>query len=150
MATPHFGSNIAALGWRLRSVPGLGAVPAPSLAHLSPGPHLDELNATLQVGRLGAAGHRGRRGWSVDSRAGTNEGMSEITFRGVCAAPTLTELTPSRPSRSSSHYVDPGRCCPPSTQAAHTSRSPLLHWFLPIQAMYVERGVLLPPKHPST
>lgn len=49
MATPHFGSNIAALGWSLRGVPGLGAVPAPSLARLQPGPHLDQLNATLEV-----------------------------------------------------------------------------------------------------
>lgn len=44
-ATPHFGSGMAALGWKLRHVPG--ASPAPSIHHLSPGPHLAALNATL-------------------------------------------------------------------------------------------------------
>ncbi|KAG1658369.1 hypothetical protein FOA52_005750 [Chlamydomonas sp. UWO 241] len=45
-ATPHFGSNLAAMGWKLRALPG--ARPAPSLARLTPGPHLIELNAALQ------------------------------------------------------------------------------------------------------
>ena len=36
-ATPHFGSNIAAMGWKLRHVPG--AAPAPFLARLTPGRH---------------------------------------------------------------------------------------------------------------
>jgi hypothetical protein len=44
-ATPHFGSGMAALGWKLRHLPG--ASPAPSIHHLSPGPHLSALNATL-------------------------------------------------------------------------------------------------------
>lgn len=44
-ATPHFGSGMAALGWKLRHLPG--ASPAPSIHHLSPGPHLAALNATL-------------------------------------------------------------------------------------------------------
>lgn len=34
-ATPHFGNGIAALGWKLRYLPG--ALPAPSLARLTPG-----------------------------------------------------------------------------------------------------------------
>lgn len=34
-ATPHFGSDVAAMGWRLRHVPY--ASPAPSLARLTPG-----------------------------------------------------------------------------------------------------------------
>uniref|UniRef100_A0A7R9V257 GPI inositol-deacylase n=1 Tax=Chlamydomonas euryale TaxID=1486919 RepID=A0A7R9V257_9CHLO len=46
-ATPHFGSNLAAMGWRLRSIPGAPR-PAPSLARLTPGPHLLELNAVLE------------------------------------------------------------------------------------------------------
>eukprot|EP00983_Pelagomonas_calceolata_P111791 1159818-Pelagomonas_calceolata.AAC.3 len=37
-ATPHFGSDVAAMGWRLRHVPY--ASPAPSLARLTPGAHL--------------------------------------------------------------------------------------------------------------
>lgn len=44
-ATPHFGSGMAALGWKLRHLPG--ASPAPSIHHLSPGPHLAALNARL-------------------------------------------------------------------------------------------------------
>lgn len=44
-ATPHFGSGMAALGWKLRHLPG--ASPAPSIHHLSPGPHLATLNASL-------------------------------------------------------------------------------------------------------
>ena len=44
-ATPHFGSGIAALGWKLRHLPG--ASPAPSIHHLSPGPHLAALNTRL-------------------------------------------------------------------------------------------------------
>jgi hypothetical protein len=44
-ATPHFGSGMAALGWKLRHLPG--ASPAPSIHHLSPGPHLSALNARL-------------------------------------------------------------------------------------------------------
>eukprot|EP00775_Hariotina_reticulata_P003427 gene3427-3699_t len=44
-STPHFGSSIAALGWKLRHLPG--ASPAPSIHHLSPGPHLAALNARL-------------------------------------------------------------------------------------------------------
>jgi hypothetical protein len=53
-ATPHFGSGMAALGWKLRHLPG--ASPAPSIHHLSPGPHLAALNARLaelhQAGRV--------------------------------------------------------------------------------------------------
>lgn len=46
-STPHFGSSIAALGWKLRHLPG--ASPAPSIHHLSPGPHLAALNARLSL-----------------------------------------------------------------------------------------------------
>ncbi|WIA08091.1 hypothetical protein OEZ85_007554 [Tetradesmus obliquus] len=46
-STPHFGSSMAALGWKLRHLPG--ASPAPSIHHLSPGPHLAALNARLAV-----------------------------------------------------------------------------------------------------
>jgi hypothetical protein len=46
-ATPHFGSNLAAMGWKLRALPG--ARPAPSLARLAPGPHLYELNELFKV-----------------------------------------------------------------------------------------------------
>lgn len=46
-STPHFGSSMAALGWKLRHLPG--ASPAPSIHHLSPGPHLAALNACLAV-----------------------------------------------------------------------------------------------------
>jgi protein SERAC1 len=54
-STPHFGSGMAALGWKLRHVPG--ASPAPSIAHLSPGPHLSALNARLAALHAdGAAG----------------------------------------------------------------------------------------------
>lgn len=52
-ATPHFGSGIAALGWKLRHLPG--ASPAPSIHHLSPGPHLAALNARLAA--LHQSGH---------------------------------------------------------------------------------------------
>jgi len=45
-ATPHFGSDVAAMGWRLRHVPY--ASPAPSLARLTPGPHLTALNQALE------------------------------------------------------------------------------------------------------
>lgn len=44
--TPHFGSPLAAMGWRLRHLPG--AAPAPVLAKLQPGPHLVELNEQLR------------------------------------------------------------------------------------------------------
>ncbi|KXZ55505.1 hypothetical protein GPECTOR_2g1054 [Gonium pectorale] len=44
--TPHFGNNMAAMGWKLRHVPG--ALPAPSLARLTPGPHLLSLNQRLK------------------------------------------------------------------------------------------------------
>ncbi|GLI68116.1 hypothetical protein VaNZ11_012443 [Volvox africanus] len=44
--TPHFGNGLAAMGWRLRHVPG--ALPAPSLARLTPGPHLLSLNDRLR------------------------------------------------------------------------------------------------------
>eukprot|EP00878_Enallax_costatus_P030819 GHUV01033613.1.p1 GENE.GHUV01033613.1~~GHUV01033613.1.p1 ORF type:complete len:255 (+),score=41.16 GHUV01033613.1:296-1060(+) len=46
-STPHFGSSMAALGWKLRHLPG--ASPAPSIHHLSPGPHLAALNARLAL-----------------------------------------------------------------------------------------------------
>lgn len=46
-STPHFGSSMAALGWKLRHLPG--ASPAPSIHHLSPGPHLAALNAHLAL-----------------------------------------------------------------------------------------------------
>lgn len=35
------------MGWKLRHVPG--AAPAPSLARLTPGPHLAELNDALRA-----------------------------------------------------------------------------------------------------
>jgi hypothetical protein len=54
--TPHFGSSMAAMGWRLRHVPGNLAAPAPVLAKLQPGPHLVELNEQLR--RLHEAGER--------------------------------------------------------------------------------------------
>ncbi|GLC40763.1 hypothetical protein PLESTB_000025100 [Pleodorina starrii] len=44
--TPHFGNALAAMGWKLRYVPG--ALPAPSLARLTPGPHLLSLNDRLR------------------------------------------------------------------------------------------------------
>ncbi|GIL79686.1 hypothetical protein Vretifemale_8977 [Volvox reticuliferus] len=44
--TPHFGNAMAAMGWKLRHVPG--ALPAPSLARLTPGPHLLSLNDRLR------------------------------------------------------------------------------------------------------
>ncbi len=44
-ATPHFGNGIAALGWKLRYLPG--ALPAPSLARLTPG----ELLHRTRLGR---------------------------------------------------------------------------------------------------
>jgi hypothetical protein len=47
-ATPHFGSRLADLGWRLRRLPGAGAIPAPAVEHLAPGPHLVELNERLR------------------------------------------------------------------------------------------------------
>jgi hypothetical protein len=53
-ATPHFGSNLAAMGWQLRKIPG--ARPAPSLARLTPGPHLIKLNDVLQVGWFSCRG----------------------------------------------------------------------------------------------
>lgn len=40
-ACPHFGSNLANIGWNLRYV---GASPAASVVHLKPGKHL-EVNA---------------------------------------------------------------------------------------------------------
>eukprot|EP00882_Tetradesmus_deserticola_P025111 GHRQ01027560.1.p1 GENE.GHRQ01027560.1~~GHRQ01027560.1.p1 ORF type:complete len:331 (-),score=56.04 GHRQ01027560.1:57-1049(-) len=46
-STPHFGSSMAALGWKLRHLPGASL--APSIHHLSPGPHLAALNARLAV-----------------------------------------------------------------------------------------------------
>lgn len=45
-ATPHFGSQFAAMGWRLRHVPY--ASPAPVLGKLTPGPHLEELNDVMK------------------------------------------------------------------------------------------------------
>ncbi|GFR49269.1 hypothetical protein Agub_g11249, partial [Astrephomene gubernaculifera] len=45
--TPHFGNTMAAMGWRLRHLPG--AHPAPSLARLTPGPHLLALNDQLRA-----------------------------------------------------------------------------------------------------
>eukprot|EP00198_Chlamydomonas_reinhardtii_P002763 XP_001692099.1 predicted protein [Chlamydomonas reinhardtii] len=45
--TPHFGNGMAAMGWRLRHLPG--AYPAASLARLTPGPHLLSLNARLHA-----------------------------------------------------------------------------------------------------
>ncbi|KAL6752465.1 hypothetical protein V8C86DRAFT_2754006 [Haematococcus lacustris] len=44
-ATPHQGSGLAALGWKLRHLPG--TAPAPCLAQLQPGPHLVALNSVL-------------------------------------------------------------------------------------------------------
>lgn len=46
-STPHFGSSMAALGWKLRHVPG--ASPSPSVQHLAPGPHLIDVNSKLQA-----------------------------------------------------------------------------------------------------
>lgn len=46
-STPHLGSMLASLGWKLRHVPG--AAPAPSVRHLAPGPHLVEINEKLRA-----------------------------------------------------------------------------------------------------
>ena len=45
-STPHFGSSIAALGWKLRHISG--ALPASAVHHLAPGPHLVALNQRLR------------------------------------------------------------------------------------------------------
>lgn len=45
-ATPHYGSSLAGMIWKLRHVPG--ALPAPCLARLAPGPHLARLNDVLR------------------------------------------------------------------------------------------------------
>ncbi|KAG2501745.1 hypothetical protein HYH03_000245 [Edaphochlamys debaryana] len=108
--TPHFGNELAAMGWRLRHLPG--AHPAPSLARLTPGPHLLSVNDRLR--RLYLDEHGGLR--VVSLLEGQPTQLSGVIPRILIVAPE--SAYPGFGSALPLPHNDHIDCCKPSGKTA--------------------------------